>query len=183
MLTEPAQHPTPREQALDRNVRAVLRQWPWLMSGLLAVYAGLPWLSPLLRSWGYERLGRALFRMYTTLCHQLPERSFFVGGYQLCYCHRCTALYTGLLLLSVLYALGRWQRAISTRLLLLLALPIIVDGVWHMLNDVLPALGLRSADNAVGSLNFWLRMLTGVLFSIGVVLWAYPRFQRELGQL
>jgi uncharacterized membrane protein len=113
----------------------------------------------------------------------LPERSFFVGQYQVCYCHRCTALYTTLLAMSVIFSIGRWQRAISTQLLLLLTLPMAIDGTWHLLDDLLPGLGLRSDISAVGSLNFWLRIITGTLFAIGVVLWAYPRLQRGIAQV
>ena len=153
MQAERALHPT----AADRAAQWLLRQWVWIIAGLLAIYAGLPWLSPLLRSLGFERAGRLIFRLYSAVCHQLPERSFFLGGYQVCYCHRCTALYSALLLLT---------------------LPMAIDGVWHLLDDLLPTLGLRSADSSVGSLNFWLRMITGSLFAAGVVLWSYPRLQR-----
>ncbi|HEX6291330.1 MAG TPA: DUF2085 domain-containing protein [Herpetosiphonaceae bacterium] len=171
------------ESRVERWGGALLRRWPLLLSGALAIYAGLPWLSPLLRSWGYERLGRMIFGLYRSFCHQLPERSFFVVGYQVCYCHRCTALYTGLLIMSLIYSVRRWRSTISHRLLLLLTLPIVVDGLWHMLNDLLPGLGLRATESAVGSLNFWLRIVTGTLFALGVVLWAYPRLQRELAPI
>ncbi|HEY0733766.1 MAG TPA: DUF2085 domain-containing protein [Herpetosiphonaceae bacterium] len=170
------------EPFADRFGRVLVTRWPLLISGLLAIYAGLPWLSPLLRSWGFERIGQTIFAMYRTLCHQLPERSFFIGQYQVCYCHRCTALYTSLLVMSVIFSIGRWQHAISNRLLLLLTLPMAIDGTWHLLNDLLPGLGLRADVSAVDSLNFWLRIVTGALFAIGVVLWAYPRLQRGIAQ-
>lgn len=174
MQAEGALRPTP----VERIAALLVRQWVWLVAALLAIYAGLPWLSPLLRLWGYPRAGAAIFRMYTGFCHQLPARSFSLGGYQVCYCHRCTALYTGLLLLTLLYGLARWRWTISWRVLLLLTLPMVIDGLWHTLDDLLPTLGLRSADSAVGSLNFWLRMITGALFAAGVVLWGYPRLER-----
>lgn len=169
----------PVEVFADRAARGLVRHWSLLLSALLLIYAALPWLSPLLRKLGYEQAGRAIFRMYTAFCHQLPERSFFWSGYQVCYCHRCTALYTGLFLMSLLYSIGRWRHTISTRLMLLLTIPMVIDGVWHMLDDALP-MALRSSESDVGSLNFWLRMITGVLFACGVILWSYPRVQREL---
>lgn len=174
--------PTQFARAIDHSMRSLLRRWVWVLNSVLLLYAGLPWLSPVLRSLGFERLGQAIFRLYSALCHQLPERSFFVGNYQVCYCHRCTALYTSLLVMSLLYTAGRWKQAISHRMLLLMTLPIVIDGGWHMLDELLP-FALRSADSSVGSLNFWLRMLTGILFGIGVVLWAYPRLGHEMDQL
>lgn len=155
------------------------RWWVWPLNLALLLYAGLPWLSPLLRTFGYDRLGQWIGNAYRTLCHQLPERSFYVSQYQVCYCHRCTALYTSLLVMSLVYTLGRWRHAISWRWALVFTLPMVIDGGWHLLDDILPW-ALRSSENAPGSLNFWLRMITGTLFGIGVVLWAYPRFQREM---
>lgn len=175
--------PSLQRSRADRIANALIQQWIWIVVALLAIYAGLPWLSPWLRSLGFERAGQAFFRMYTSFCHQLPERSFFVNGYQVSYCHRCAALYTSLLVFSIAYALGRWRGMISRRMLILLVAPMVVDGLWHMLADLLPTLGLRSTNDAVGSLNFWLRIITATLCSLGVVLWAYPRIQRETSRL
>lgn len=178
MRAEEVFHPT----LADRVASWLLRQWVWLLAGLLAIYAGLPWLSPLLRTLGYDRAGQLIFRLYTGLCHQLTARSFFVGRYQVCYCHRCTALYSSLFVLSVLYGLGRWRWSIGRGAALLLVLPMVVDGLRHALADALPAVMLRSTNDAVGSLNFWLRMITGLLFAAGLVLWSYPRLQRATSQ-
>lgn len=168
---------------LDRWVRTLVRHWIWLLNGFLFLYAGLPWLSPLLRSLGFERIGQAIYRTYTQFCHQLPERSFTLNGFPVCYCHRCTALYTSLLVMSLLYTAGQWRTSLSHRVLLLFTVPMVVDGLWHLVDDVLPSLGLRPDPSEVGSLNFWLRIVTGALFGVGVVLWAYPRIQREFAHI
>lgn len=173
------QHKVQRETTMPWG-RGLVRGWIWIVNIALLIYAGLPWLSPLLRSLGFERAGLAIFRMYSQFCHQLPERGFTLNGYPVCYCHRCTALYTGLLAIGLVFAFVRWRMAISRRVLLLLTLPIVIDGTWHLLNDVLPGIVLRSAESGVDSLNFWLRLITGVLFAFGVGLWAFPRVDREL---
>ena len=36
-----------------------------------------------------------LFPLGAFVCHQRPERSFFVGGHQIAVCARCLGLYTG----------------------------------------------------------------------------------------
>ncbi len=179
LVTQPATATT----RADRIVRGVARQWVWLLNGVLLLYAVLPWLSPLLRSLGYERAGLVIYRMYRQFCHQLTERSFSLNGFPVCYCHRCTALYTSLLLMSLLYTIGRWRRQVSHRILMLLALPLAFDGTRHLLADLLPTLALRSADHSPGSINFWVRMLTGTLFGVGVILWGYPRIQREFADV
>src|SRR5207249_8056986 len=55
----------------------------------------------------HERLGQLLFLIYTPLCHQLPERSFFFLGYQVAFCERETAMYTSLFALGLLFGLLR----------------------------------------------------------------------------
>src|SRR6185436_18863661 len=84
-----------------------LRHWLLLANSLWLIYAGLPWLSPLARAAGYQRVGQFLFLLYTPLCHQLPERSFCVHGYQVAYCHRCTAMYTSILVAGLLFGVLR----------------------------------------------------------------------------
>lgn len=38
----------------------------------------------------------ALMQAFHAVCHQLPDRSFAVGGVPLAVCHRCTGIYLGL---------------------------------------------------------------------------------------
>ena len=168
---------------LDRSLRAVMRHWLLILNGVAVLYAALPWIAPLLQQAGFQRAGRFIFGLYSGLCHQLPERSFFVDGYQVCYCHGCTALYTTIALVGVLYVLVRWKTPLATRLLLVLAVPMLIDGLWHMANDLLPGLHLRSAASEVGSVNFWARMVTGTLCGLAALLWLYPRCNRELANV
>jgi len=59
------------------------------------------------------------------ICHQRPERSFFVGGKQLPICARCTGLYAGAALaaLLVLFVAAPLTSARARRLLALAAVP------------------------------------------------------------
>jgi uncharacterized membrane protein len=42
-------------------------------------------------------LGAGVYALGSLVCHQIPERSFFLGGFQLPVCARCLALYAGVL--------------------------------------------------------------------------------------
>jgi uncharacterized membrane protein len=59
----------------------------WLLAaGLLwGVYVGLPWLAPVLMKVGWTGGGDAIYLLYATQCHQLPQRSFFLFGPQAMY--------------------------------------------------------------------------------------------------
>jgi uncharacterized membrane protein len=167
------------EHRINEAVRWGLRHWLLFANGLVLLYGGLPWLSPLARAAGYERLGQLLFLIYTPLCHQRPERSFFLLGYQVAFCHREAAMYTSLFGLGLLFGLLR-KRIQPAPLWVagVLLLPMLLDGGTHLLDDLL-GLGLRGSD-AIGTLNFWLRMVTGLLFAMAVVIALYPRLERDL---
>jgi uncharacterized membrane protein len=171
------------EQRINSAFAWSLRHWLLFANGLVLLYAGLPWLSPLARAAGYEGLGRLLFMLYTPLCHQLPERSFCVHGYQVAYCHRCTAIYTSLLLAGLLFAaIRRRIGPAPLRVAGLLLLPMLLDGGSHLIDDLL-MLGLRGGGDGIGTLNFALRMLTGLLCGVAVLVVLYPRLERDLGRL
>jgi len=168
------------QRRLDDGVRWGLRHWLLLVNGGALLYAGLPWLSPLAKAGGYPLIGELLFRLYTPLCHQLPERSFFVCGHQVGFCHRCVAMYSSIAAAGLVFGLLRRRiRPASLKLGGLLLLPILIDGLTHMVDD-LSGLGFRGGGDAIGTPNFWLRMITGGLVGIVVLLALYPRVERDL---
>jgi uncharacterized membrane protein len=74
----------------------------------------------------------AIFAMGGVICHQRPDRSFFVEGHQLPVCARCTGLYVsaaiGLLGWWAMKIARRWQTwtidpRLAVRLLLIAAVP------------------------------------------------------------
>jgi uncharacterized membrane protein len=165
---------------VEGAARWCLRHWLLCVNALAIFYAGLPWLSPLAKASGHPLLGELLFRIYTPLCHQKPERSFFVCGHQLAFCHRCTAMYSGLVVAGLLFAaLRRRIPAAPLRLGGVLLLPMLLDGGTHLIDDLLGTT-LRGGGDEIGSLNFWLRMITGALFAVAVFITLYPRLERDL---
>ena len=139
-----------------------------------------PLHTPLAKASGHPLIGDLLFRIYTPLCHQLPERSFFVCGHQVGFCHRCAAMYSSIVAAGLLFGLLRRHiRPISLKIGGLLLLPILIDGLTHMADD-LSGLGFRGGGDAIGTLNFWLRMITGALVGVVMLLAIYPRVERDL---
>ena len=171
---------TPRwVSRLNEIVAWCLAHWLLFANGLVLVYGGLPWLSPVLYAEGYSWWGRLLFLIYTPFCHQKPDRAFFVQGYQVAFCERESAMYTALFIGGLLYALLRTKiRPLPVRMGALLLLPMLLDGGTQLLNDIFGS--LRSHDHSIGSFNFWMRMLTGVLFALAVIMTIYPRLDRDL---
>lgn len=85
---------------------------------LLAVGVGL-WVAALFLA------PSAVFPAGSFICHQRPERSFFVHGRQMPVCARCTGLYVGAALAAPLAILAASSLAAARarRLLILAALP------------------------------------------------------------
>ena len=171
-----------RKGRLERGVEWGLRHWLLILNSGAALYAGLPWLSPLAKCTGHPLIGDLLFRLYTPLCHQKPERSFFVCGHQVGFCHRCAAMYTSIVVAGLLFGLlRRYIRPTSLKIAGLLLLPMLVDGGTHLIDDLF-GLGFRGGGDAIGTPNFWLRMITGVLVGVAVLLAVYPRVERDLAR-
>ena len=56
------------------------RHWLLLFNSVWEVYLIIPFLAPLLMQMGWEPAARAVYSLYAFLCHQLPERSYFLFG-------------------------------------------------------------------------------------------------------
>ena len=96
-----------------------------------------------------------LYAAGSVVCHQLPERSFHLGAYQLPVCARCLGIYVGIFCIAVA-AIGVrpqsviWGQTPSTRRLMVAvgALPTVVTvllewvGAWQTSNAVRFAAGL-----------------------------------------
>lgn len=61
------------------------RHWMLLFSLIYGLFVGLPFLAPAFMEIGWESVGRTIYLGYTFLCHQLPQRSFFLFGPQAMY--------------------------------------------------------------------------------------------------
>ncbi len=64
----------------NRVVYALSRRWLFTLALLLSIYVGLPWLAPVFMKLGWTGAGQAIYAVYSTQCHQLPQRSYFLFG-------------------------------------------------------------------------------------------------------
>ena len=135
---------------------------------LLCVAGAFAWLSlilgaPLLRARGHEALALFAYHVFAALCHQLPERSFYLAGQPLAVCARCFGIYAGFALGIVCYPLVRSLRRTDTPARLWLLLAALPTGV----------------DFALGFTGLWAnthtsRALTGALLGAVAALYVVP---------
>ncbi len=189
------------EAGINRVAEGIIRHWLAILNLLFLVYVGLPLLAPVLMEVGAETPARVIYTIYRPACHQLPERSFFLfgpqatyrreelpaqgpaasdnifvrrkyigdpqHGYKVAICERDVAIYGSMFLMGFLFALwrGRLPR-LKARYLLLFVLPMALDGFTQLF-------GLREST--------WvLRVITGGLFGIGLVWFAYPYIEASI---
>jgi uncharacterized membrane protein len=125
----------------------VVPRWNWWALVPLTV-AGAALAVPYLVAHGPFPIGLALERGYAIVCHQRPERSFWVFGGGIAVCSRCLGIYLG----AALGLLFRTTRSIALRLLFAAAALNLLDAATELA-------GLHSN---------WL----GVRFGLGFVLGA-----------
>ena len=96
--------------------------------------------APLAVANNHPSWAAVVYQAFSYVCHQLPERSFHLLGHPLAVCSRCTGLYSGFAIASLMYPLVRSLSRTDTpprRWLLLAAVPMAVDvgldviGVWR----------------------------------------------------
>lgn len=122
----------------------------------------------------------------------------FIGntemGWKVAWSDRMVSMYTSILVFGLSYGLIRkWFKPLSLWNFALLLLPMALDGGTHMISD-LAGIGHGFRDTniwlqiltnntfpaafyagaALGSFNSWMRLITGILFGIGLVGLAYP---------
>ena len=66
--------------AADRLSVWLSRHWLAVINAALAVYIGLPFLAPVLEKAGHPFAAQIIYSTYRALCHELPQRSFFLFG-------------------------------------------------------------------------------------------------------
>lgn len=101
---------------------------------------GLIIAAPLAQANGHASFALSIYRVFSYVCHQIPERSFHLAGHQFAVCSRCTGLYSGFAVATLLYPLARSLKSIDTPShlwLILSAIPLAIDfsvtyfGVWE----------------------------------------------------
>ena len=96
--------------------------------------------APIALKTGHPFWGLTIYHAFSYVCHQIPERSFFIAEHQFAVCARCTGLYAGFTIATVLYPLVRSLRqtvAPKRKWLFLAAAPLAIDfglgffGIWE----------------------------------------------------
>jgi uncharacterized membrane protein len=70
---------------LDRAIYRLSRHWLAVFNVVVAIYVSLPMMAPVLMNAGITGPARAIYVVYSPMCHQMASRSFFLFGEQYAY--------------------------------------------------------------------------------------------------
>ncbi len=114
------------------------RHWLAAANTFFFLYAGLPFLAPLLLANGHTRSANGIYWVYHLLCHLLPSRAYFVAGEQVCLCHRCIAIYGSIFLFGTIFSFVRHAlKPLPPQWYLLFLLPMGLDGGMGLASELL----------------------------------------------
>src|SRR6266436_8870307 len=117
---------------VDQSTRAnrkAIAVWSGTCAIALAIL-GLIVAAPIAQAYGHPAIASSIYKTFSLVCHQIPERSFHLAGHQFAVCSRCTGLYAGFAVAALVYPLARSLQRTDTpsRLWLMLAtLPLVID--------------------------------------------------------
>ncbi len=123
-------------QQVSRRSQPVI--WLVIAVGSLLICAAIIG-APLALSSGHLFWALPIYHAFSLVCHQIPERSFFIAGHPFAVCSRCLGLYAGFTLATVIYPLVCSLEKIDApprKWLFIAAAPLAIDyalgffGIW-----------------------------------------------------
>ena len=119
----------------------------WSLAALAALWFVLLLVSPFLP----VPVSAAIYAIGSYICHQRPERSFWLDGVQLPVCARCIGIYAGVVVgsgLAPFIGLVRWPRTA----IILSTFPALVSLLVEWAGLAYPSNGVRAATGAVAGI-------------------------------
>jgi uncharacterized membrane protein len=122
---------------MDASTRFTRLSAKAVLAGTWGMVCALILAAPLLSAHHYHKTSSILYLLFSPICHQMPNRSFYISGFALAVCHRCSGIYLGLFLGSFLHNYLIDYFAGRRRFIVLFScIPLIVDalavpaGIW-----------------------------------------------------
>ena len=154
--------PSREETLTTRESRIYVVVWSLLaLIALLIVIAIVA--APLALAQGLNGFPSAIYKTFSYLCHQIPERSFHLAGHQFAVCSRCTGLYAGFALATLALPLTRSLKRTDTP-----------NVIWLLLSAVPLAIDFGLTYFGFWQNNHFTRVTTGALFGAVAAIYVVP---------
>ena len=139
------------------------------VAGAFLWFAGIL-AAPVLKAAGHRAASSFLYDLvYSNVCHQRPDRSFFLAGEKLAVCSRCTGIYLSFALTLLLYLLKPAKRLTPSVFFLLLSPMVLEKGLE------LTGFSTNNLSRFISGLCFGIML--GMAFSEGLLQLLQRRFK------
>ncbi len=161
-----------------QNLKVLKNLEFWYFSFLCLIVL-LPVIAPVLSFLGLHNPAKAIYFVFSFMCHQFDSRSLFILDHQYAWCVRDMAIWGGVLAASIGYK-TKFLPEIKFAWLIIFLLPIALDGGIQTLNTILllSPNGTLLSTNAYFS-NSLMRFITGILAGIGLGLFIAPKILKK----
>ena len=133
------------------------------LMALSILWASLILAAPWLMTQGHFLASAVIYKGFSAVCHQAPERSFYFYGRPMGVCSRCASIYAGFIIGLLLYPLLRDLREER------------FPPRWMLTGAAAPtAIDFRGGVLGLFSNTFLSRALTGILFGAVAAFYVAP---------
>ncbi len=192
------------ERFANRLVVGIAHHWLAIFNIAWALYVGLPLLAPTLMYIGASFPAQMIYSLYSFLCHQLPDHSYFLFGNSFVPL-KPELVIAGMASSGGLFAerafIGNaeigYKVAFCQRDLAIYGSILVAGLIYALIRNRIEPISLKwyalflipiAIDGLTQLLgwresNWWLRTLTGVIFGAGSVWLAYPFLQSAMDEV
>ena len=120
----------------------------------------------------YKLISDTIYLIFSIMCHQLPQRSYFIFGYKMAVCARCFGIYTGMLIGTIIYPFIKKLsdfKIPNIKYYIISLIPMAIDGTTQLI-------GLRESFNE-------LRFITGFIAGFVSIFYFLPIFLNFINKL
>ncbi|XRO77580.1 DUF2085 domain-containing protein [Methanocaldococcus sp. 10A] len=147
----------------------VKKNYALITFSFIIFYAGI-FLAPYTAYLGehseiFKLISFYIYTIYSPICHQLPQRSYFIFNHKMAVCARCFGIYTGVLIGMLIYPFIKKlndSKLPHKKYLIISLIPMAIDGTTQLI-------GLRESFNE-------LRFITGFIAGFVSVFYMLPVF-------
>lgn len=158
----------------------LIRHWLAVLIIMVVLYI-IPIVgAPYLMATGNQTLqsiAGVIMLIYKTTCHQLPERTLFIFGYQMTVCARCFAIYIGALIGCLAFIPLRKKLKIWNIIYFIIfgCVPMAIDGFSQLFLFPIPR-AIDASWNLIWMAESTneLRIITGFIFGLASMLYVLP---------
>jgi uncharacterized membrane protein len=112
MPASPADYVSPFASR-EFSARGAWKAWA-CVAGVTLLWLALIVAAPLAEASGREATAFMLYHGLKAVCHQMPERAYWLAGHPLAVCARCSGIYAGFAVAVLFYPLVRGVRRMDT---------------------------------------------------------------------